>query len=192
VKLYHTLLGTFTRTSEAQLERIEHALREGRRLEAADHLHAVKGVAANLGLERRRQQAAGLETSLRSDTAVPDGTDLHAFSATLRVTREALSVWVAAQAPREPDISEVDPLTESESRDAAQAVKMAISSLYRLLSDYDAGAVEALEERWPILRRACAPETAARLRQSVGEYNFDEARSILEQLALDWEISLRA
>lgn len=88
--LYRRLLATFAAEHTGDAERIRAAVAAGRRAEAREATHALKGLAATLGMGRLARVTASIELSLRAGSAVPD--------AVLDVLHERLAEALAATA----------------------------------------------------------------------------------------------
>jgi len=96
--LYRRLLVTFAAEHADDAQRIRAAIVAGRRAEAREATHALKGLAATLGMSALARVTASIELSLRAGSAVPD--------AVLDVLRESLAralatagAWLEQPAP---------------------------------------------------------------------------------------------
>jgi CheY-like chemotaxis protein/signal transduction histidine kinase len=97
--LYHRLLATFAAEHEGDAGRIRAAIAAGRRAEAREATHALKGLAATLGMAPLARVAASIELSLRAGSAVPDAV-LDALHERLAEALAAAADWLANHSPR--------------------------------------------------------------------------------------------
>lgn len=143
-------------------DRIEHQLTEGQPGEAERLAHTLKGVAAGLGAERLRGQAAQLEQCLRSGR--------QSRSALQEVASE-LSRLVGALEGRLP--------IDSDQASALPLEELA-SSMSDLLENFDAQACDLLEEQSPAFQELLRERFQA-FQRLTGQYQFAEAQALLQQ-----------
>lgn len=151
-------------------DRIGSQLAAGERREAERLAHTLKGVAAGLGAERLRSLAAHLEQSLRSGAE---------FSQTLQETGSELSRLIEA----------LDGNLPAESGRAASIPPIQLcGSMSELLLNYDAQACELLEEQAPGFQDLLS-ESFPAFQKLVAQYQFEEARAILQQAMTERGVS---
>ena len=172
-KLYRSLLRQFVDKQGGAAAEVATALTQGDRALAERIAHSLKGVAANLGAVRAQSAAARLEAAIREGRSAAD------VEAARHEVSEALAPLVAQlratlvdeqveQAPATP----VDP---SQARDAA-------ARLAHLLSEFDPGAADFLDENQGALRSLFDDGAWPKFEELVRGYAFDDARAELERV----------
>lgn len=96
--LYRCLLATFAAEHAEDASRIRAAIAAGRRAEAREATHALKGLAATLGMAPLARVTASIELSLRAGSAVPDAV-LDALRDRLAEALAAAGAWLKRHAP---------------------------------------------------------------------------------------------
>jgi CheY-like chemotaxis protein/signal transduction histidine kinase len=97
--LYRRLLATFVAEHLEDASRIRAAIAAGRRGEGREATHALKGLAATLGMSPLARVAASIELSLRAGSGVPD-TVIDALEHRLAGAISAAREWLARHEPR--------------------------------------------------------------------------------------------
>ena len=179
-KLYRELLLRFAEGWKDAAERTRKALAAGNRPEAERLLHALKGVAGNLGLEGVRKTAEAAERELKArpsgeaggETAGPvEITALAELDGLLARATEALEkAFPAEEAPR-----------KGEAYDPAKALPT-LRRLADLLGSNDAEAVDFFNSRSADISGAFQPRDFKRLEDDIKKYLFEEAFDRIEKL----------
>jgi CheY-like chemotaxis protein/HPt (histidine-containing phosphotransfer) domain-containing protein len=173
-RLYRSLLEQFTSKQAAAGAQIAEALGLKDREAAGRIAHTVKGVAGNLGIGKVQTAAESVERAIRESGAVPAEL-MNGLDGALQGSVAAIRGELARTAPPvvEPGAQKYDP----------KAAGAAIARLMELIEANDGDAAEAL----PAVEQALAGTVqAARLdglREELGNFNFDGARSRLEEIA---------
>lgn len=102
--LYRRLLATFAAEHADDAGRIRAAIAAGRRSEAREATHALKGLAATLGMVPLARVASSIELNLRAGSAVPDGV-LDALRDRLADALAAAGTWLERHRPATPRAS---------------------------------------------------------------------------------------
>lgn len=97
-KLYRRLLATFIAEHAEDDSRIRSAIAAGRRSEAREATHALKGLAATLGLMPLSRVAASIELCLRAGSGVPDAV-LDALRDRLAEAVASAGAWLELECP---------------------------------------------------------------------------------------------
>jgi CheY-like chemotaxis protein len=173
--VYVKLLRDFVREQGTVPAQVTAALAAGDWRTAGRLAHTLKGLAGTLGLPRVQIAAADLERSVRA----------HAPAAPLAAINEALARTLEDLLPRlalalGPAETAIPPRLAG-TLDAA-AWHSAAASLFALLADSDARAVDWLRTRSDVLRPAFDAEAWTRFARHVDGYAFAEAHAILERV----------
>ena len=175
-KLYLKLLRQFDEQQGSVPGEVSAAMAKGDTALAERLAHTLKGVAGNIGAKTVQAAAGKLEKLIREHAGTSDveaaRTEVAAvLDPLLGQLRAAFSSsGAAAPAPSTPPLA-LDP---AKSREAAEG-------LTRLLSEFDPGAADFLEERQASLRPLFGWETWAQFEKSVQSYSFADAQAQLEE-----------
>ncbi|MFO1160910.1 MAG: response regulator [Reyranellaceae bacterium] len=177
--LYESLLGGFVRQHGDAAARLADALAAGDRARAVAIVHAVKGVAANLGATRVAVRAAELETALRHGKPEEAEQPLGALAAELERLGTGLDAALGLHAALPPSpTAEAFAAAPAASRQEARA---ALDRLHELLARDDGEAPGFLLAARPsLLGVLAAPELEA-LQELVDTFDFAAA---LERLSV--------
>ena len=172
-KLYLKLLRQFAEQQGPAVKEISVALAAGDAALAERSAHTVKGVAANLGAKQVQAAASVLEEVIRHrGSSAEIELALHQLSRVLDPLLEDLKRFLpepgTATAPSVPQ-PPVEPA----------ATQAAAEELARLLSDFDSGAVEFIEENRAALGPVFHGEAFAEFEKLVQNYDFAGAESLL-------------
>jgi HPt (histidine-containing phosphotransfer) domain-containing protein len=142
----------------------------GRRIDAADRAHALRGVAGNIGARELQALAQAVEEGMASDTAgqAPLWRDVAALSAALEDVMLRLDCYFD---------SPVVPIAESAQAGAGAAEVMA--HLGKLLGEFSAEATDYFDSVRAALASALDPAALASLDGYLSRYEFEEARRLL-------------
>lgn len=172
--LYRRLLATFTAEHTDDATRIRAAIAAGRRAEAREATHALKGLAATLGMAPLARVTASIELSLRAGSAVPDAV-LDALRERLTDALAAAGAWLeqhapARRSPADDDMPDVDRDAQWSLLDA-QIARGELGALgtFESLAASRPGELDDVE--WEAVRDALAQldfERAAALRRRLG------------------------
>jgi PAS domain S-box-containing protein len=165
--LYRDLLSRFVASQRGQAEAIGQALADGRRDEAQRLAHTLKGLAAQIGAQPLREQAARLEAALRDGSPDP-ASPLAGIAATLPGLIES----IAARLPRAavPQAARnLDPTRWQALRDR----------LLELLRQDDTACIELLDQQGELARAALGPDFEA-VADAIAGFDFGAARQLLE------------
>ena len=175
------LLRRFAKGNSETIAAIHHAIEDGRREEARAMVHAVKGVAANLGAMAFYQAAGQLEKELAADNdGQPAG--LTDFTEQLKNLLDGLRLLPAAppSAPRQQEAKEVE----------VQAVAPLLKELLQLL-DHDLGEAQNRYERLhELLKQTILENEAEKLADCLAEYDTDNAGIVVRRIASALDLEL--
>ncbi|MBC9251421.1 hypothetical protein A9179_14210 [Pseudomonas alcaligenes] len=166
--LYRQLLGQFLVSQASLLERLDSALERGERSAAELLAHGCKGVAATLGANAVAGAAAALEQQLRRDEPLVASQPL-----LQNLAGELLPLLQRLRQLQEP-VAEVAAAVDT------LQLQAVCRQLDALLADYDAEALACFSEHAPLLR-AAFPLQVARLDAALQAFDFDLARSCLDE-----------
>ncbi len=171
-ELYRSLLQDVASTHGRDAERIGALLTAGDLKGGLDHVHALKGLAGNLGVNRVSDAAGALESAIRlEDSSQYDGR-VGDLSARLREAVESIRLFERMAAKTPP------PVSATGDRDAASAV---IRSLTEELTCNDTNALLTLERLTPLMGgRAPSLEP---LESAIQALDFEQALVELGRLA---------
>jgi PAS domain S-box-containing protein len=176
-RLYRRLLEQFAEKESDTDMRIGDALSKGDREGAERLAHTLKGLAGNLGIKGVQASAAQLEKAIRDgDAQVPKFlTELKgALAPQVASIRAALGEGTSAVPPQ-----------------VAFDAELAVNSIRHLLSMIDANdgdAADVVEEVTANLTGKVDANRLKALRDSIGEFDWDGARTRLEQIAADYDL----
>ncbi len=170
VDIYWQILAQFAQNNAAAGEELNAALTAGDREKLAALIHAIKGVAGNIGAAGLHAQAAALEADLRRGRADPQL--LAAFIAALATQVDA--IWQALP-KEEPDANATMPIAVAEL--AATARRLAA-----YLADQDGEAIDYLIEHTAMLRMLLNEQDYVVFERAVRNYEYRVALEILAPL----------
>jgi two-component system sensor histidine kinase/response regulator len=175
-KLYRKLLRQFVEQQAAAVTEIRAHMSGRRRDEAERAAHTLKAVSGSLGA-RDVQAAAGAVEELIRERAAAKKVDaaLERLSATLD---PLVHLLVQALGTNEPSPRTAAPVDSS-------AVRDAVVELTRLLADFDAGAVDYVEEHEGALRSLFDEAGWSEFTKRTQGFAFGEALSLLETVSRD-------
>jgi len=174
-QLYRKLLDQFVERFAESPARISEQLSIDPRA-AEREAHALRGVAANLGVLQVQSLAGEVEQALHVGEPLP------MIEAGLKQLAQAMQDFCKAlQALPQP------PTTEAVTAPAAEL----LPRLHRLLQDNDGAAMGLIEQHGPGLRKQLGHSFAA-VEQAINQYDYDAALALLGVLAQRSGISLAA
>ena len=175
-KLYLKLLKQFDEQQRSVVPQISAALVQGDQPLAERLAHTLKGVAGNIGAKPIQAAAAMLEKLIRERSAA---TEVAAASQQLAGVLDPFLAQLRdglGAPPLEPPAPAVVPAPF----DPVQSRQAALQ-LNQLLTDFDSGATEYLEQQQPALRPLFAGDAWNQFEKLVQNYSFAEALAQLEQ-----------
>jgi two-component system sensor histidine kinase/response regulator len=175
-KLYLKLLRQFDEQQGPVVGQVSAALAQGNRDLAERLAHTLKGVAGNIGAKAVQAAAGKLEKLIRERAAA---TEAEAAQGELAAVLHPLLVQLRA-ALQSPPPSTPSPVTALPAGDSAMT-REATTQLARLLSEFDAGAADFIEERQAALRPLFPGDSWAQFEKLVQNYSFADAQAQLEQ-----------
>ncbi|MBF0256619.1 MAG: response regulator, partial [Gammaproteobacteria bacterium] len=180
-KLYLQLLERFVERQQATTVEIKRLLEAGERLAAQRSAHTCKGVAGNIGALSLCQRAAALEVMIR------DGAEADSLNQTLVEFDEELQATCAAIETGLKHLVRV----EEETTEALsfEELALALKQLRQMLGDYDGVAMEQLTKLSGQLQDR--PQRK-RLVELVGLFEFDEAKTLLDQLMVELGVDMES
>lgn len=182
--LYRSLLGQFREEFGDAENRLAAAVESGDLSRAGLLAHSLQGVAGNLGADRVRQAAAGLEGALRFGETAADRDALPALAAALEETLAAIAALDAGAGNSE-EIPDAGPMP------VPVGLEPALDRLERLLAQRDLDADAAAADLARLLANAPGAAAARDLAQAVARLDYDQARQQLDdmrrRITADWE-----
>jgi len=176
--LYLKLLRQFEEQQDSIVEQISTALVKGDFPLAERLAHTLKGVAGNIGAKPVQAATGKLEKIIRDRSAISEmeaaARELATVLDPLLAELHTVVSTTAAEPTAAPTGASALPVDPAQSRAAA-------AQLNRLLSDFDAGAAEFIEENQAALRRLFPGEGWTQFEKLVQSYSFAEAQAQLEQ-----------
>jgi two-component system sensor histidine kinase/response regulator len=169
--LYLRALGKFVSGREAAL--LEQALAGRDPIGARRAAHTLKGVAATLGAQALRHQAAALEQSLIQAGPQADLSAFAADAADLDLAFQRLAGELAAVLP----LPEALPPLDAGAVDAS-ALEAATSRLRQLLETDDMDCAQVYRDHEALLAQALGP-AARKLSLQIDDFAFEEALATL-------------
>jgi CheY-like chemotaxis protein/HPt (histidine-containing phosphotransfer) domain-containing protein len=179
-RLYRSLLEQFAAKQSDTDARIADALANGDREVAERLAHTLKGTAGNLGIGAIQETAGKLEKAIRErDSGAPKiVAELNSvLEATITAIRNALGNGAKTAAPT---------TSAFDSEAAARAARRLMS----LIESGDGDSADLVEEVATALGGKVDPVRIDRLRDSVTEFDFEQARTELMQIASDCHLLL--
>lgn len=172
-RLYRSLLQRFSHRYADCTVQIRSLLQDGRLEELLQLIHAMRGVATNLGLARFADYATAMENTLLRQTPDPEKT--HRFLQALDESRQAILAYCGEEEPREQGCAPVPP----DIRSAAAATLTGLPDVM----ERDWGTAESLAAQ--LLERArgtCLTEQLVQLLQAVNEFDLNGVRRCCDAL----------
>jgi len=146
---------------------------------ARQSMHALKGAAATLGVERLAALAADLESALRS--RVQPATENIASDQEITSMVEAINtalVMIAAALP----VAHVEPvISVNEPKLSVQEIRVLLNELDRLLASSDTAALKFCDIYGPVLHTSMSG-SCDRMSRAIKSFSFEEARVILREI----------
>jgi len=175
-KLYLKLLRLFTEQQGPAIQQITAALAQGDALLAERLAHTLKGVAGNIGAKAVQTAAGLLEKAIREpqDTGALQSMQERVTAVLdplVKQLKTALTPVTTPISPQAPPTTALDPIRTRE----------AAARLTQLLSEFDPGAADFVEDNQQVLSPLFAVEPWAQFQQSVQNYAFGDAQSQLEE-----------
>jgi CheY-like chemotaxis protein len=178
-RLYRSLLEQFAAKQADAGARIGAALKAGDRSLAERDAHTLKGVAGNIGVGPVQTVAAKLEKAIRvGDDSVQ--ALLEELESTLAPQVRAIRTALGESAPAAEPARAFD----------AEAAAAAVSRLRSLIEANDGDAADAVQQVADALAGKVDAGRLSALRNCIGEFDFDAARSKLDEIAGECKLSL--
>jgi two-component system sensor histidine kinase/response regulator len=173
-KLYRKLLFDFAGTYSVSYDDINRALQQGDSALAMRLIHTLKGVAGNISAFEIQQLAAELEKALTRSAALETerllaylGKTVKSMKATLDELPES-ALTVKAQSLKAYDRGKAETL---------------LLDLARLIWEDDVNAEQSLEEFQKVMDPSVYGDNIKALTESIGDYDFDTAKEVLQRIA---------
>ncbi|WP_377703941.1 response regulator [Pseudoduganella sp. UC29_71] len=166
---YLSMLRGFVSNQSGMDARIAAAVAAGDNGGAERMAHTLKGLAGNIGADALQQAAAALEHAIAAGGATGE------LQAALAQQLNAQLDAITAALPAETETASAPIAVDAALRDNVHA------QLVRLLSDDDAEAEKVLMEHHALLASAY-PNHIRRLQQAIGQFDFDTALAVLEEV----------
>jgi two-component system sensor histidine kinase/response regulator len=177
VQLFHELLVKFHENFSDASARIEAYLQAGDNGAALTLLHSLKGVAGNLAMSELNDRIGALEQAIKKQQAcVPELTI--EFSSVQHKVLESVSRLRAIESGELPDGDNPVELDLS-------LVRLALEKLFNALDGSRLDADYYFKELKMIVRNAWRSDKLKLLGQTINEFNFAAAQSILQEIALN-------
>jgi len=169
--LYLSLLAQFARSHVHCAEQLREHLEQGQTEAARQLVHALKGVAGNLGATGVQESATRLDQTLRTDSGSDNGSAIAALSDTLQHDLAALLAGLAHL-----------PATPTDAADALDQAD-ARALLLQLDAQLDQGDADALQtvSRHATTLRAALGDHFMPFERHLRGFAFDEALALLRQ-----------
>ncbi len=171
--MYARLLGNFARDQAGAVKKVRQTLAEGGRQEAQALLHALKGVAGNLGADEVHEKARDLEAMVKNNESQKLEWGISSLDEALRPLIEGLSSGLEPASRVEPGPKK--PLDW-------HAVYGQLGELGRLLDEYDLEADERLTEIRAQLTTPPYNALCDEVKGHLSRFDFEAARASLERL----------
>ena len=169
-KLLHSVLHSFLERRAAMLD---DAIGAKSDIERADLVHAIKGVAGNLGAQRLFQQAAEIEQRLRQHAELPPG-DWQNLQDTWVATREEMTLWLRGERVER---AETKAAPAPDSDDAMSPLELA--PLREMLQLADLEAEHFVSQHRAQLVAKLGEEKVSALQSALESFDFDAAARLL-------------
>ena len=171
--LYEKLLADFYKGQREDLIQLQGFLEAGKWHEACQLIHALKGVAGNLGANRLHEQASQLENSLRKQSEMPDNSLMDSFVLAFDQVMEGLEHLPPVKEDLEPageGSIEVGELNEL------------LDEMEQKLSEGDVDVVSLLPTLIQGLKDQIDQKKLKLFQDAVISYDFDEAYGVLGEI----------
>jgi two-component system sensor histidine kinase/response regulator len=168
-KLYRSMLRQFVRRQANASPSVRALLVARDAVGAFQAIHAIKGVAANLGAEAVAAAAGELEAALRRDPA-STGVSLAAFEAVLATLAGHLDAA----------LGQADDPVEASGPAALAGLGLALGELRDLLLADDASAADCFVALRPDLAQVLSPEDLGAIEANLDAYEYAEALARVE------------
>ena len=169
------LLRDFARDFSAVAHQVRQDLASGDATAAARRLHALRGLAGNIGAIDLARAAGELESALRAQIDGPEvEAPLETFTGQMAAIIEAITPWLAPSEENPPGsgiAGVVDPLPDLD------PVKLA--TLRETLVRCDLAALDLFSDLQPALSNVLGPEEVRQLAAAVHALRFEEAAALL-------------
>jgi two-component system, sensor histidine kinase and response regulator len=171
-KLYKNLLLSFARDYGDAFNTVQIALKNGETVLAGQYVHAIKGVAANLGAEKLSLAAKNLEQAIKEKEQEAWPTLLTAFATALNITLKSVATLEPEAEPEQPekgngkvlDFNEVNPL---------------LTHLSKLLINNDGESVQVVDALRPILLGSNMQQQLIAVAKHLDKFDFKSAHTAL-------------
>jgi len=180
--LYLQLLERFCHSQRDAAETVMAALDAGRREEARQRVHTLRGVAGNVGANAVEAAAREVEVAL-AEGATPAPVLLNELKVALDVAVTSLDARFAAGRWDEATAGPAEGV-----RTAAVRPAEAVAHLAGLLAAFNADSVDYFDSVRPALAAVLAPALLEQLAAQIGRYDFEAAHRLLETGILADEI----
>jgi signal transduction histidine kinase/DNA-binding response OmpR family regulator/HPt (histidine-containing phosphotransfer) domain-containing protein len=170
--LYWSLLGQFAAKQADADTQISQTLRNGDREGAERLAHTLKGIAGNIGIGAVQAAAAKIEKAIRDGEA-----SVETLIADLRIVLAPLVAQIRAS------VGQVTSAERPQADFEAGKAGAVMERLRALLDASDGDAAEVVEELADIVALRVPAEALDALRDSVANFDFDAARSKLDEVA---------
>ncbi|AVR96297.1 hybrid sensor histidine kinase/response regulator [Pseudoduganella armeniaca] len=171
--LYLQLLERFRHSQRDAAETVLAALGAGRRDEARQRVHTLRGVAGNVGANAVEAAAREVEAALADGASVPPVL-LNELKVALDMAVTALDARFAAGRW---DDTTAGPAEETPA--AAVRPAEAVAHLAGLLAGFNADSVDYFDSVKPALAAVLAPALLEQLAQQIARYDFEQAHRLL-------------
>jgi two-component system sensor histidine kinase/response regulator len=175
-KLYLKLLRQFAEQQGDVVGQVSAALAKGDTPLAERLAHTIKGVAGNIGAKAVQAASSTLEKLIRDRAPVPEVESAKRAVAAVLVPLVEQLQRATAQPVAAAEAVSSEPLV-----DEAKACAAA-EQLLKLLSEFDPGAVEFIEEHGTFLRSLCTADVWDQLQKQVQAYEFAESQVLVQQI----------
>jgi HPt (histidine-containing phosphotransfer) domain-containing protein len=178
-KLYRTLLEQFVSKEAGAASGIAQALKAGDRAVAERQAHTLKGVAGNIGIGDVQSAAEELEKAIRAgDASAPS------------LLGDLESVLIPRVAAIRTALSETASEPTSVGVFDANLAAAAVARLNTLLEANDGDAADVVQQVASALTGQVDTSRLAALRDSVDEFDFDDAKAKLAEIAKECNLVL--
>ena len=181
VPLYRRFLVRFRKEQANAVAEITRNLQSGNRQRAAELIHAIKGIAGNVGAETLFQQTGQLEQRLKDGHAQACENALATFAATLNTLLEALKT-ISEEVEKAP--------TTKTKAFVPEQVALALHELSQHLENNSIEVEELLKELDAQLQGTAAEKPFRELTRLIKRYDFEQARNKVDTITQTLKITL--
>jgi two-component system sensor histidine kinase/response regulator len=174
-KLYLKLLRQFAEQQGPSFQQINAALAQGDNPLAERLAHTLKGVAGNIGAKSVQAAAGPLEKLIRDRAAAAE------LKGAINAVAAALDPLLAQLLKALPSLQPETVVQESSLPANPAETDAAVAQLTKLLSEFDPGAVEFIDEKKLVLRPLLPGDSWLQFEKFLQNYAFAEAQALLEQ-----------